>query len=184
MKKGTVIVISAPSGTGKTTICNLLKPRLNKNTVFSVSATTRKPRGNEVHGKQYYFISKREFKSKIRSNEFIEWAKVFTHYYGTLKSTVINTINSGKNVILTIDVQGGKNIRKLFPKTKMIFILPPSLKELERRLRLRHLDSDREIKIRLKIAGQEMKELVNYDYFLINDKLNNIVTKIYKLIRG
>jgi guanylate kinase len=184
MKKGKIIVISAPSGTGKTTICNALKKSGSINTRFSVSVTTRNPRKNEINGKHYFFVTVPEFKRMIKQRKFIEWAKVFHHYYGTLKQTVEQTINRGYNVMLNIDVQGGRSIKRLYPQeTILVFVLPPSAAELERRLRLRNLDDEHTIQTRLNIAKREMQQIVNYEYYLINDTIKSATNKIKSIIR-
>lgn len=174
IKKGKVIVISAPSGAGKTTICKELLKR-NKDLVFSVSYTTRQKRDCEVNGRDYYFVSEKEFLKMVKHNKFIEWAQVHNHYYGTPKDFVIKTINSGKNILLDIDVQGGKNIKKLFPDGVFIFILPPSANVLRQRMISREQDNFDEIKIRLKNVDKELRYINYYDYIVINDKLEETI---------
>lgn len=180
-KKGKVIVISAPSGSGKTTICkHLLK--FNPQLVFSVSYTTRLPRQGEVNGKDYFFVSEKKFIKMIKQKKFLEWAKVYNNYYGTSKQQVLKTINSGRDILLDIDVQGGKNIKKIFPDGIFIFVLPPSWKELKQRITLRGKDSPDEIKKRLKNVNKELKYIKYYDYVVINDDLEKTVQTINQII--
>lgn len=180
-KKGKVIVISAPSGSGKTTICkHLLK--FNPQLVFSVSYTTRPPRQGEVNGKDYFFVSEKKFIKMIKQKKFLEWAKVYNNYYGTSKQQVLKTINSGRDILLDIDVQGGKNIKKIFPDGIFIFVLPPSWKELKQRITLRGKDSPDEIKKRLKNVNKELKYIKYYDYVVINDDLEKTVQTINQII--
>ncbi|MFN3551167.1 MAG: guanylate kinase [Endomicrobiia bacterium] len=181
IKKGKVIVISAPSGAGKTTVCKELLKR-NKDIVFSVSYTTREKRSCEVDGKDYYFVSEKKFFQMVKQNKFIEWAKVHNHFYGTPKDFVIKTINSSKNILLDIDVQGGKNIRKIFPEGIFIFILPPSVEALKKRIISRGEDDVNEINTRLENVDKELKYISFYDYIVINDKLEETVKIIENII--
>lgn len=182
IQKGNVIVISAPSGTGKTTICRKLL-KINKNLTFSVSYTTRPKRRNEIDGRDYFFVSKEKFLKMIKNNEFLEWAKVYKNYYGTSKKQVIKTINSGKDILLDIDVQGGKNIKKVFPEGIFIFLLPPSWNELKNRLKKRAQNSIQEINYRLENVEHELKYIKYYDYILINDNLESTVKIINNIIK-
>ena len=182
-KKGLIIVISGPSGAGKTTVCKeILKRR--KNTVFSVSVTTRKPRNGEIDGKDYFFISEKKFKRMLKNNELIEWAFVHNNYYGTPKKFLHRTINSGKDIILDIDVQGGMKIKKFFPEGIFIFLMPSSWKVLEQRIRKRAQDDEKTIKVRLKNAKKEISYISDYTYFVINDKLENAVKSIISIIEA
>ena len=186
MKKGKLIVIAAPSGSGKTTVVKNLISDESLNLGFSVAATSREKRENEINGKDYYFLSKDEFKEKINLNEFIEWEEVYDNtFYGTLKSE-INDLNSlGKNLIFDIDAIGGLSIKKEFPESTLtIFICPPSLEELENRLRKRGADSEEKIKIRLSKASKEMSMSVLYDYAIENHNLEETVAKVKILINN
>jgi len=181
LKKGRIVVISGPSGCGKTTICKELIKR-NKNFVFSVSYTTRPKRKGEVNGKDYYFVSKEEFFKLLKQKKFVEWAKVYDHYYATPKQPLIKAVNSGKNILLDIDVQGGKNIKKIFPESILIFILPPSFKVLKQRIISRAKDKPEEIKKRLKMLEKELKESKYYDYFIVNDNLNQAIRDVQTIV--
>jgi len=155
--EGKLFIFSAPSGSGKTTI---VKSLLEENLAleFSISATSRPIRGDEIHKKDYYFLSVDDFKSKIKNNEFLEWEEVYENrFYGTLKSEINRIWNKGNHVIFDVDVVGGLNIKRNYPeKALSIFIMPPSIKELENRLRSRSTDSDEDIKTRIKKAEQEL----------------------------
>ena len=153
-----LIIFSAPSGSGKTTIVRHLLSLNNLNLAFSISATSRAPRGDEQHGKEYYFLSVEEFKQSIQKNDFLEWEEVYqNNYYGTLNSEVKRLWDMGKNVVFDIDVAGGLRIKQKFPKqTLAIFIQPPSLEVLEQRLRDRKTETEEKIQMRLNKAEQEM----------------------------
>ncbi len=182
IKKGNVVIISAPSGTGKTTICRGLL-RINKNFVFSISYTTRPKRENEIDGRDYFFVSKEKFFQMVKNNEFLEWAKVYENYYGTSKKQVLKEIIAGKYVLLDIDVQGGKKIKKIFPEGIFIFILPPSWNELKNRLKKRGQNSIQEINFRLKNIQKEIKYIKYYDYIVVNDDLEKTVNTINNIIQ-
>ena len=186
MKNGKLIVIAAPSGSGKTTIVKNLISDKSLNLGFSVSATSREKRKNEIDGKDYYFLSKGEFKEKINLNEFVEWEEVYDNtFYGTLKSEINDLNNLGKNLIFDIDAIGGLSIKKEFPESTLtIFICPPSLEELENRLRKRGADSEEKIKIRLSKASKEMSMSVLYDYAIENHNLEETVAKVKILINN
>ncbi len=180
-KKGLLFVISAPSGAGKTTLCTALL-RYIPNIFFSVSVTTRQPRAGEVNGKDYFFISKREFKNRIRQNEFIEWAKVHDHLYGTPKKFIEECISKGQDIILDIDIQGGFQIKKIYPLAVLIFIVSPSLAVLEKRLINRGMDYTLEIQKRLQDALQEIKWMKQYDYVVVNNKIAQAIKHIENII--
>ena len=176
-----IVVLSAPSGTGKDTIAAKLI-QCDSRLELSCSATTRKKRGSEQEGVDYYFMSPEEFDGIIKDGGFIEYAQYGRNKYGTLKSDVTRRIDAGKTVILVIDVQGGESIRRMYPGALTVFILPPSSEELERRLRARGTDSDEEISERIKIAETEMKRAQEYDYAVINDDLDTAVKEVYNII--
>jgi guanylate kinase len=181
---GKLIVISAPSGSGKTSIVRqVLASDLNLE--FSVSACSRSPRDNEVHGKDYYFLSAEEFRNKIDQGEFIEWEEVYTgNYYGTLKSEVERIWKKGNHVIFDVDVVGGLNIKKQFPENCLaIFIKAPSVTELEKRLRGRSTDSEETIKSRLQKADHEISFAPLFDEIIVNINLEEAVRQTRDIIR-
>lgn len=173
------IVISAPSGAGKTTVIKELFKKV-KNIERTISFTTRPRKSGEINGIDYYFISKKEFENKIKEREFIEYAKVHEYFYGTSKQFLGNT--KGKDLILNIDVQGGIAIKKKFSDSILVFLMPPSLKELKDRLLKRKRDSKEEINKRIKNAKREIKFALKYDFIVINDKLKNAVDKLRAII--
>jgi len=179
-KKSLILVLSAPSGAGKTTLCNALLKKFPY-IKYSVSCTSRKPRKGEKNGKDYYFVSERKFKKMIKNKEFVEWAMVHGHYYGTPYKNIEKAVNLKKDIVLDIDVQGAKNIRKKFKDAILVFVSPPSLKILKDRLMKRKQDSEEEIKRRIKKAKMEMKEIFWYDYNIVNDKLNEAKEKLFSI---
>lgn len=184
MKKGKIIVLSAPSGTGKSSIIKKLLEYPELNLGFSISATSRNPRGEEKHGVEYYFISHEEFKRKAENQEFVEWEEVYPGTcYGTLKSEVKRVTEEGRNLIMDIDVKGGINVKKCFGEQAItIFILPPSVEELERRLRGRGTDDEDTIRKRLGKAEYELGFAPQFDFRIVNDDLNKAVAEVKKLI--
>lgn len=166
-----LIVVSAPSGAGKTTLCHMLLADF-PNLVQSISSTTRAPRGTEREGVEYFFLNREEFEQQIQSNRFAEWAIVHGNYYGTSKTVIENALKAKRSVLLDIDVQGANQLKASYPKEcYRIFIAPPSLEELERRLRSRKTDTEATIQKRLKNAQIEMKEGISFDSVVINDRL-------------
>ena len=180
-KKGMIIIVSAPSGAGKTSICDALIES-DKNIVYSVSTTTREPRKGEKNGREYYFVNDIEFKKMVKKNLFVEWAKVHDHFYGTSKKVLEQTINKGKDILLDIDVQGAVKIKKQYKDALMIFITTPTLKILKERLINRNKDSLEVIKTRLENAKKELTYLPKYDYLILNDKLDESIKKAKSII--
>ena len=184
MNNGKLIVFSAPSGSGKTTIVKYLLEQKELHLDFSISATSREKRGDEVDGKDYYFLSAAEFQAKIVANEFVEYEEVYTdNFYGTLKTELERIWAMGKHVIFDIDVIGGLNIKKQFPKkTLAIFVTPPSVEELERRLRFRQTETDEKIQMRLAKAEREIAESDKFDIILKNYDLEIAKNDAYTLV--
>lgn len=168
-KKGTLFIVSAPAGTGKTTLVEILCNEFHS-ILRSISFTTRKARGREVHGVDYYFISEAEFQKKINQDDFLEYAMLYDNYYGTSKDWVEKKLNEGYHVVLVIDTQGAKEIKKKI-NCVSIFIRPPSLKELTFRLLERKTESEGELEKRLNLAKTELEEGDNYDYQIVNDDI-------------
>lgn len=183
-KRGRLIIISAPSGAGKTSIVDGLLAR-NKDLIRSVSYTTRSARPNEVNGRDYFFIPREEFLTKQKNHFFLESADVFGQFYGTSKEFVLGQIDAGKSVVLAIDVQGMKQLKQFGSDvpTISIFIMPPSADELKMRLENRKTDSQDEINKRLKTAEEEIKAKSLYDFIVVNHKLEDAVASIEGLIR-
>lgn len=181
--EGKLIIVSAPSGSGKTTIVNHLLDR-EMNLMFSVSATSRQPRPGETDGKNYFFLTKEEFKNKIDNGEFLEWEEVYEGiFYGTLKSEVDKIRDSGKNVIFDVDVVGGLNIKKIYGKEALaIFIRPPSVEELKKRLQKRSTETADKIKMRIKKAKKEMQFADRFDVVIVNDNLETALEEAEKLV--
>ena len=181
---GVMIVLSSPSGAGKTTLSKLLSKQ--NNYYISVSHTTRKPRINEVNSQDYHFVSEHEFKSLIKNNEFLEYAKVFNNYYGTAKSSVINNLNKGKKLIFDIDWQGTEQIKEKKLQYKLItfFILPPSKKVLFERLSNRDMKNKLIVEERMKQFSKDVLHWNNYDYVVINDNLENCYNEVNHLIKS
>lgn len=185
--KGKLVVISAPSGCGKGTILKGLFER-DKNEdglfVLSVSMTTRPPRGTEQDGVEYFFVSREHFEELIDEDQFIEYAQFNGNYYGTPKSFIEKCIDEGKTVFLEIEVQGAEKVREKFPESVSIFIIPPSLEELERRLRGRMTDAPEVIEKRLKIAPIEIARQDEFDYRVVNDDAQRAIDEIYNIIKN
>jgi guanylate kinase len=167
---GNLLVIAAPSGAGKSTLVSLLR-KSDTEIAFSISYTTRAPRGQEQHGREYYFVTVEEFEAMRARDEFLEYAKVHNYYYGTHRDSVRQALEAGKDIILDIDVQGAEQIRRMMPRAVFIFILPPSFDELSERLRSRGLDNKEVIEQRLQNAAGEVARYSEFDYVIINDNL-------------
>ena len=180
-ENGRIFVISAPSGSGKTTLTNALIKR-GRCLVRSVSMTTRSRRKGERNKKDYYFVTEKEFKKHISRGGFLEWAKNFRNFYGTPRRFVEDSIKKGKDVILAIDVKGAMQIRKAVPAAVLIFVVPPSRRELRRRLRKRNTEHKTSISTRLKVAGKEMTYIPKYDYVVVNDSIEKAVGKLRTII--
>ena len=173
--------MSGPSGVGKGTIFNEVVKKVNG--WYSVSSTTRSPREGEVDGVNYYFITKEEFENKIKKGDFLEYNYYNNNYYGTLKDNVLNKINAGVDVFLEIDVNGAHNIKRMFPDAILIYIAPPSMEELRRRLVDRGTENIEKINQRLEIAEKELKEIDFYDYVVVNDKIDVAIAEVISIIK-
>lgn len=180
--KGLLIVISGPSGAGKGTICSEILKDMN-DIKLSISMTSREPRGQEVNGVDYYFVSKEEFETRIQNNEFLEYAIVHSgNYYGTPKSNILENLNNGINVILEIDIQGALKVKETIKDAVFIFIMPPSMKVLKERLINRNTESKEKVLERFKTAYKELNEFKKYNYVVVNDKLDDAVDKVKSII--
>lgn len=185
MKKGKLIVFSAPSGSGKTTIVRHLLKQEDLNLEFSISAATREARGEEVNGKDYYFMSLKDFKTHIKNEDFVEWEEVYRdNFYGTLKSEVERIWAQGKNVIFDIDVAGGLRIKHKFPEeTLAVFVKPPSVDELKRRLKERSTESEEKINMRIAKAHVELATAPQFDVVIKNYDLDVALEEAYQLVK-
>lgn len=182
--KGLLIVISGPSGAGKGTINGELLKR-NSNLWMSTSMTTRAPRGNEQNGKEYFFVTKEEFEERIKNDQFLEYAIVHNEkYYGTPKDKIYDKLNSGIDVILEIDIQGALEIQNKISDALFIFIMPPSMKILKERLTNRGTESEDKILERFKTAYKEINEFTKYNYVVVNDEVENAVSKVEAIIKA
>jgi guanylate kinase len=185
MNKGKLLVFSAPSGSGKTTIVKHLLAQPDLNLEFSISCTTRAPRGEEMNGKDYYFISLEEFKNHIKAEDFIEWEEVYRdNFYGTLKAEIDRIWAKGKNVIFDIDVAGGLRIKSKFKQeTLAVFVKPPSVDELKRRLKERSTESDEKINMRIAKAHVELATAPQFDIIIKNYELEIALKEAYELVK-
>ncbi len=183
MSPGLLIVISGPSGVGKNTVIdNLFKrtPGLR----YSVSATTRAPRPNEIDGQHYFFLTETEFQKKIGNGEFLEWAKVYEHYYGTPKQYVKQLLESGEDVVLDIEVQGAIQVKRSLPEAVLVFLAPPSLTELKKRLIGRNTERETELEKRLQYIETEFQSVPQYDYLVINQEIDLTCERIECIIQA
>ncbi len=181
--QGVLIILSGPAGAGKTTYAKMLCDRLD-DCVMSISATTRLPRGNEAHGKDYFFLNEDEFKQQIAEDKFAEYAKFSRNYYGTPKLFIDKNLSAGKNTILDIEVKGASQIKKTYNRAVMIFLLPPTPEILIERLRKRKTESNEEVSRRMDIARDEITKVNEYDYFLINDNLEKTYSLIESIVKA
>lgn len=178
-----LLVISAPSGTGKTTLARRLVEE-TPNSVFSISCTTRAPRGAEQNGVDYQFVTNEHFRDMLHRDELAEWAQVYNHFYGTPRATVEDAKTHGRLAIFDIDVQGGEQLHALYPETVRVFVVPPSYDELGRRLRARQTESEEQIQKRLLAAESEVLRGRVYDYLLVNDDIDRTLTDLKAIVRA
>lgn len=179
--KGHIFIVSGPSGVGKTVLCNYIVEKYQPDVVYSISTTSRAPRGGEKDGQEYNFCTTAQFEAEIKENAFAEWACVHGNYYGTPRKFLMDNVNAGRHVVLNIDVQGGMKIHQEYPEAVMIFILPPSFEELENRIRGRNTDSEEALKKRMVNARKEIECSKNYKHCLINDDLAQAKSDIEKI---
>jgi guanylate kinase len=178
-----VFIISAPSGSGKSTLVHRLLQSV-PNLAFSISYTTRLPRGAEKNGVDYNFLSRQQFEERLQRNEFLEYAEVYGNYYGTHRSSIDNAIRDHKDLVLDIDVQGARQLKVAIPEAITIFVLPPSREVLEQRLRARSQDSEEVIQRRLKAAAEEVRNYIQYDYVLINREIEESAGRLATIVRA
>ena len=178
---GRIFVVSGPSGSGKSTLIREVRQKV-PDLGYSVSHTSRAPRGKEKNGVEYHFVSRENFQKRIDSGEFVEWAEVYQDLYGTSVASLRSQITAGRDVIMDIDVQGARNIKDHFKDAILIYVLPPSMDVLEKRLRERRTDDEKTIRTRLTKAGMEIKNCVSYDYLLFNDQLDQAVEELKSIL--
>ena len=181
MRKGLLVLVSGPSGTGKGTVCNLLREK-HPELAYSISATTRQPRPGEGDGVNYYFDDKAKFEAMIEAGELLEWANVYGNYYGTPKQAVLDRLEAGEDILLEIDTQGALNVMEAMPEGLYVFLLPPSLEELEKRLRGRGTETEESIARRLGAAKEEIGRAVKYRYVVVNDTVEKAEETIANII--
>ncbi len=182
-KKGILFVLSGPSGVGKGTVKEALLDTMN-DMCLSISATTRKPRSCEIHGKDYFFVEENEFKDMIQGDNLLEWADVYTNRYGTPRDFVLENLNKGLDVLLEIDIQGALQVKNKMPEAVFIFLSPPNLEELARRLCTRGQDSEESIDLRLATCEAEMAHIKYYNYVVINNRVDEAVEKVRSIIQA
>ena len=183
MRKGLLILISGPSGTGKGTVCDLLRQK-HPEISYSISATTRQPRPGEQDGLNYYFYTKEKFQEMIDQVHLLEWAEVYGNFYGTPKQKVLDRLEAGEDILLEIDTQGALNVMKVMPEGLFIFLLPPSLEELAARLKGRGTETEESLHRRLGAAVDEIKLATKYRYVVVNDKVEDAQETIAKIIEA
>jgi len=183
MTRGLVLVLSAPSGAGKSTLCQALAER-RPDTRLSISCTTRAPRPSEVNGRDYFFLSPREFAEKREGGEFLEWAEVHGHFYGTPRGPLETHLGKGHDVLMNIDTQGARSVKQALPDCVTVFIAPPSWNILEERLRRRNQDDEATIQRRLLGARREWSEAARYDYLVVNDDVESAVADLTAILRA
>jgi len=182
-RKGILFVISGPSGVGKGTIKDILLSEID-NLRLSISTTTRSPRSGEIEGKDYFFVDKDTFENMVKEDQFLEWAKVYHNLYGTPKHFVLDCLQNGQDILLEIDIQGALQVKEKLPQGVFIFIYPPNVEEVARRLVTRAKDSLESIDIRLAACKLEMEQVKYYDYVVVNDNLEDAVEKVKSIINA
>ena len=182
-KQGLLMVLSGPSGSGKNTVCDIAKKAM-PNIWESISMSSRKPRRGEEDGKDYYFVSEEEFEENIKEGKMLEYAKFAGNYYGTPRDSVKKMLDSGKDVLLVIEIQGALQIKEKVPQALFIFLLPPSMKELKRRLRLRKTETEEKLMERFETAYKEINELPKYNYVIVNDKAEEAALKLEAIVNA
>ncbi len=180
--KGNIIAVAAPSGTGKTTLVKEILKEFPE-IIFSVSATTRSKRPNEVDGLDYFFLTEEEFKKKIDNDEFAEWECFYDYYYGTFKNFINHAVEQGNTIILEVDVKGALSIKKNYPSANLVFIEPPSFEILEERLKNRKTESDEDLQKRIKRAKMELSMKDKFDYFILNKDLSVAIKELKLLVK-
>ena len=180
--RGVLLVLSGPSGTGKGTVCKVVRDSMGDAIAYSISATTRKPRTGEVHGREYFFFTKEEFETLRDQNGFLEWAQVYDNYYGTPRAFVEEVLASGRDCILEIDPQGALQVREATDEAVLVFIAPPSLEELRSRLTGRGTEAPEEVEKRLSCAESELAYSNRYDYIIVNDEVEKAAEKMKAIL--
>jgi guanylate kinase len=181
LQKGHLFVITAPSGTGKSTIIEMVRGNLGE-VYYSISHTTRAPREGEANGVHYHFVSRQAFEKMIQAGEFIEWAVVYDQLYGTSASAVESALSSGKDILLDLDIQGALEVKRQFSESTLIFIFPPSLEVLKERLQNRSMRDDTNIELRMKRAEEEISKCKDYDFLIVNNDLEQSVKEVEAII--
>jgi len=182
-RQGFPIILSAPSGAGKTSLCRKVVER-HPEIVYSISVTSRPPRPNEKHGQDYHFVSAADFEKMLESDALVEWAMVHDNYYGTPRKDISGQLEQGRDVIMDIDTVGARSVKKTYPQAVSIFVIPPSIEALKQRLMSRATDSDEVISKRLNKARLEMEQVGDFDYWLVNDDLNQAIDAVVAIIQA